>query len=438
MQRKHGLNDYLKKRYIEIWENTPDNFPVFPDTYRVASQMSKELLMSKFTDDIIELFRKFPHINVMDHAQWGSALKGLVYSLGTGVLELGESKMEMLLDGGFSDAASDFMEKARKFDPGLRLDDILQALRNVWVMNCIQKLTGCKVETTPSVFAYSMLYPYTDNYIDCAHIPGENKARINRRLKKRLAGEKITAGSTLEEKLFGLVELIEGQYDRDNYPMVYESLLGIHRAQEESMRQDTEKQESHPGVLGISIEKGGSSVMADAYLVRGDLSDEEASFVFGLGVILQLLDDLQDAADDGKNGHLTIFTGSYPGISPESLTNKMFNFLAGLLDGDTCFTSPAAIEIKELVKKSIVFLMMGAAALNKGIYEAGYLKQLEYHSKLGFEYFRHFYKKISREYGKLKLKFAVNPLEVPMAKAFAMGTLSSRDNIRCLSALSDL
>jgi hypothetical protein len=438
MQIKHGLNDYLKKRYIEIWESTPDSFPVFPDTYRVASQRTKERRMSKFTDDIIALFREFPHINGVDHAKWGSALKGLVYGLGTGVLELGESKMEMLLDGGFCDSASDFVEKARKFDPGLRLDDILQALRNVWVMNCIQKLTGCKVETTPSVFAYSMLYPYTDNYIDCAHISGENKARINSRLKKRLAGEKITAKSTLEEKLFGLVELIEGQYDRDNYPMVYESLLGIHKAQEKSMRQDTGKQGSHPEVLGISIEKGGSSVMADAYLVRGDLSDEEASFVFGLGVVLQLLDDLQDAADDGKNGHLTVFTGSYPGTSPESLTSKLFNFLTRLIDEDVCFTSSVAIEIKRLIKKSIVFLLMGAAALNGNIFEAGYLRMLECHSMLGFEYLRHLHKKISREYGKLKLKFAFNPLEVSMAKAFATGTLSSVNKNRDLSALSDL
>ncbi|MGE5613372.1 MAG: hypothetical protein ACM3XR_03110 [Bacillota bacterium] len=424
MRIRYGLNDHLKKLYIEIWENTPDSFPVFPDTYRAASQRAKERLAGKLTDDAIALFRKFPDIDGTEQARWGSALKRLLYSLGTDVLELGESKMQMLLDGGFCDATSDFMEKARRFDAVIRLDDIFQALRNVWVMNCIQKLTGCRVETTPSVLAYSMLYPYTDNYLDCTRVPEKNKAWINGRLKKRLAGEKITAGSPLEQKLFRLVELIEGQYDRDACPMVYESLLGIHSAQEESMRQDMKKPGSRPDVLGISIAKGGSSVLADAFLVKGDLSDEEASFFFGFGVILQLLDDMQDAAGDKKTGHRTVFTALRPGNSIESLTNKLFNFLTRLLDEDACFTSPAAIEIKELLKESIFFLLMRAAALNKRMYETGYLERLECHSGLGFEYFRHLHKKISREYGKLKLKFAVNPLEVPMAKAFAMGTLS--------------
>lgn len=438
MRTKRNLNYHLKKQYIEIWENTPDSFPTFPDAYRAASQRNKERLMSKFADDVIKLIRNFPDRNGKNRAQWGSALKRLLYDCGTGVLELGSSKMEALLNGGFCDSTSDFIEKARGFDAGIRFDDIFQALRNVWIMNCIQLLTGCKVEVTPSVFAYSMLYPYTDNYLDSASVSRTSKTRINRRLGKRLAGEKITAESSLENKLFRLVEMIESQFDRSVYPMVYESLLGIHSAQEKSMRQDMRKPGSRPDVLDISIEKGGSSVMADAYLVKGDLSDDEASFVFGFGVTLQLLDDLQDAFDDGKIGHLTVFTGHCPGIFPESQTNKLFNFLMKLLNEDACFTSPTAIEIKELVKKSIVFLLLQAAALNKGMYEAGYLKRLECHSKLGFEYFRHFNKKISREYGKLKLKFAVNPLEVSMAKAFAMGTLSSERNIRGLSALSGI
>jgi hypothetical protein len=280
MKRKYGLNDYLRKKYIEIWEKTPDNFPVLPDMYQVSLQKAKERLADEFTDEAIALVRKFPDISGTDHAQWGSALKKLVYGFGTDVLGFGESTMEMLLNGGFCDASSDFMEKARQFDAGLKLDDIFQALRNVWVMNCIQKLTGRKVEITPSVFAYSMLYPYTDNYLDCAHVPMRSKARMNSRIKKRLAGKEIAAGSALEKKLFRLIELIEGQYDRDNCPLVYESLLGIHSAQEESVRQNIRKPWSRPDVPGISIGKGGSSVLADAYLVKEDLSDEEASFFF--------------------------------------------------------------------------------------------------------------------------------------------------------------
>ena len=75
-----------------------------------------------------------------------------------------------------------------------------------------------------------------------------------------------------EAALWTLVRLIEEQYPRARYPQVFECLLAIHRAQEESIAQLRSR--SHFGdaeVLRMSCAKGGSSVLADACLAHGGL-----------------------------------------------------------------------------------------------------------------------------------------------------------------------
>ena len=44
-------------------------------------------------------------------------------------------------------------------------------------------------------------------------------------------------------------------------------------------------------VLGISLEKGGTSVLADGYLVAGSLTRPQAELAFGFGAYLQIVDD---------------------------------------------------------------------------------------------------------------------------------------------------
>lgn len=76
------------------------------------------------------------------------------------------------------------------------------------------------------------------------------------------------------------------------------------------------------------MEKGGTSVIADGYLVHGVMTEEEALFAFGFGVVcdflptifcyltllfmfnkcLQLVDDLQDTLKDTEVNHQTLFT----------------------------------------------------------------------------------------------------------------------------------
>lgn len=416
----------LRGHYSELWESTSPDFFTLNDKYTVDMQRSKEIAMDRFANEAILLIKGFNGKH--DANLWGSRLKSLVYNCGVDILGLEGSSMRFLLEEGFCDVTSDFTARSREFDACFKIDDIFQSLRNAWIMCCIQRLMMLKVEMTPSIFAYSMLYPYSDNYLDHSPASEAEKKQLNQRFRKRLAGENLMAESILENRLFRLVGIIEEQYPRKRFPMVYESLLGIQTAQERSIQQMDEKNEtsaklSDQSILDISIEKGGCSVLADGCLVKGNLSMEEASFLFGFGVLLQFLDDLQDTREDKKDGHMSIFSSSDTNASSENNTNRLINFTSNILDGDKCFASPESEAIKRLMKKSVLFLMMGAVACNADMYTASYLRQLEEYSPMSFKYLRGFYKKMGREFDKLKIKFAIKPVEVSMAKAFAGGVL---------------
>ncbi|HPP35584.1 MAG TPA: class 1 isoprenoid biosynthesis enzyme [Clostridiales bacterium] len=413
----------LREICIRKWDSTPDVFPVLYKRYTDSDHAANNVRIRKFIDDFAGLVRGFDGKPGEDHVRWGSCLKKLVYDCGVNVAGFDDPDMRLLLDGGFCDATSDFIEQARTFDISLKLDDIFQALRNVWIMNCIQVFLGQRVRITPSVFAYSMLYPYTDNFLDAGSISGTQKQDINSRLEKKLAGERVISETPLENRLFRLVEMIEGQYDRKLFPMVYESLLGIHGAQVRSMRQDIASPLPFEEIKDISAEKGGCSVLADGCLVKGRLSENEATFIFCFGMLLQLVDDLQDAADDRKNGHKTLFTANGGGTSAKGITNKLINFTFRLFDNDGIFAGSTAIRMKKVIKDSIILLVMAAAASNSSMYEKTYLKDLEEYSPVDFKTLLDCRKRINREYAKLKIKLTVKPLEVQMAKAFAAGTL---------------
>jgi hypothetical protein len=412
----------LKRICLSMWDSTPDSFPVPNWSYTDSDRAANYARMKRYIDEIIRLIKGFDGKAGEDPVRWGSCFKKLLYECGVSLEVFDDHDMKLLLNGGFCEVTSDFIEQARTFDLSFKLDDMFQSLRNVWIMNCIQVLMGMSIRITPSIFAYSMLYPYTDNFLDTDGVSETQKQGTNDKLEKRLAGETVRSETPLENRLFRLVEMIERQYDRKRYSMVYESLLGIHAAQVRSMRQDSVSPLSWDEIMDISADKGGCSVLADGCLVKGSLSDGEAVFIFCFGLLLQLADDLQDAAEDRRNGHNTIFTAKN-GTSVQGLTNRLINYSCRLLDNDRVFAGNNADQMKRIIKDSVILLIMGAAACNSSLYEKAYLNELEKYSPLGFKTMRECYKRINREYSKLKVKLAVKPLEIRMARAFARGIL---------------
>ena len=136
----------------------------------------------------------------------------------------------------FIKATKEFISSSKKFDKNLSYEDIGQAMRNLWIVNMLQQAFGEEIKFTNAIFGYSMLYPYTDNYLDSIEVNKDKKIEFNNRFTKRLGGEKIIANNYHEEQVYRLVQLIEDDFDRENYPEVYRSLKLIHSAQINSLR----------------------------------------------------------------------------------------------------------------------------------------------------------------------------------------------------------
>ena len=76
-----------------------------------------------------------------------------------------------LLTDGFLPTGTQFAQWARRFDSGLTMADTIQACRNAWTVCGIQPLLGDRMRMTPSILGYSLLYPYSDNYLDSEKSP---------------------------------------------------------------------------------------------------------------------------------------------------------------------------------------------------------------------------------------------------------------------------
>jgi hypothetical protein len=224
----------LLERFTRIWWECPTVPPDLGRKYDIRRQLENE----KRTDQALAVLDE-----AMLHTRsngWNkeATLRKLIdmfYDYTQDVFGFEPSQMQSLRTFGFEDALRRFAEMARQFDSSVSIADIYQAGRNLWSMNFVQLLLGLPVEVTPSAFAYSMLYPYTDNYLDDPHIGEEAKRQFNRRFAQRLEGENVAPLNEREERIFRLVGMVESQFERRHNPLVYDSLLAIHKAQNRSL-----------------------------------------------------------------------------------------------------------------------------------------------------------------------------------------------------------
>jgi hypothetical protein len=313
------------------------------------------------------------------------------------LLELDKSDLQAVREYGFAEIVLEFAKTAREFDPGLSAEDIYQASRNVWSMNFMQLLVGQPVRMTPAIFAYSLLYPYSDNYLDDPAVPLETKLAFNRRFRQLVSGERIPPANAHEAILADLVARIEGQYDPVAYPQVYESLLAIHQAQNRSL--GLMKPGASPyeiDVLGISFEKGGTSVLADGYLVAGSLTGGQQEAMYYYGVFTQLMDDLEDILPDLREGRLTIYSQSAGRWPLDAVTNRTIHFGRGLLDSLDGHGGPESAAFKRLIRRCINPLLIASAGEGGRFYSRAYLRELEAHSPVRFAFLSRQRKKLAR------------------------------------------
>jgi hypothetical protein len=317
-------------------------------------------------------------------------------------LDLGPDAVD-LLTGGFLPAGIQLARWARRFDPDLSQIGIVQAVRNAWTACGLQPLLGAQLGLTPAILGYSLIYPYSDNFLDQKGITREEKQSFSERFGHRLRGELLPSANAHEASLWQLVSLIERQFPRPLYPVVFASLLAIHGAQAESIAQiDACDGFDEDELLRITCGKGGTSVLADAYLVRGGLTARQAEFIFGWGVLLQLGDDLQDIAEDLQRESLTLFTRAVrAGGRLDLLVAQLLNF------SDTVFAQLDALPrgdaiFKDFLRMSWHSLILMAVAQHPEFFSPGFAAGLEAHSPFRFAFLRARRERLTRRAGALK------------------------------------
>ena len=374
---------HLTSRHITAWDETPESVPEFSMRFTDREQLENERR--------VELhLRKFPHsftaYNDMQEKDQGQ-LRRRVKSA---ILRLPFFSQDFLDDQFFESsekATGSFVHAAREFDSSITENEIHQALRNLWVFNSIQLMFGEPILCTPSSFAYSLLYPFTDNGLDNAsRTEAEKKALLHWLTQWFERGECATPDD-LTAKIARLLQMIEEQFPPSEFPDVHNSLFAIHCAQRKSlMLHDVLPDTDEPGLFAITVEKGGTSVLADGYLVKGQLSITQADILFAYGVLLQFVDDLQDLEEDGIAGHSNPFSRAMARGQLDNITCRLIHF------GRSCAVMLDELEssnngsIRRMIEGSCTFLIAEAVARQKEFYSRSFLQKFERATPFRVEY----------------------------------------------------
>ena len=374
----------LNQHFIDVWWECDMGLPDLGPRYTSQAQTQNEKHLRRFLDEVDRALSNPPRSR--EEVQRLQVRLGAAFrALAEETLGFTAGQLDLLPSQAFSGVSEEFVRMARAFDPDLSGEDIYQAGRNAWTANGLQWLMGLPVQNTSSIFAYSLLYPYTDNYLDDPSITVATKLAFNERFRQRLAGDVMAPADTQERVIFDLVAMIEKQYPRVGHPAVFESLLDIHYAQVRSLK--LMQRAAAPGevdVLGLSFAKGGTSVLADGYLVRGSLDQAQRQYTYGHGIFAQLLDDMEDVEQDSQAGRLTLYSQPAGHWSLDALANRTFHFGRNVLMGLDCFDVEE--PVRELISRGADLLLIDAIGRMDRYYSRTYLRELEAHSPFRFSF----------------------------------------------------
>jgi hypothetical protein len=365
----------LRDDHVRLWAETPAVMPTLGPPVGWLRRASNEHAARRLVDALAAGVDRLPD-GERERRAWREAVRERLQRFGEERLSWPIGYRRLLFGDDFLAASRAFAREARAFAPDLPIESLGQALRNVWIGNSLQMRLGLPIGLGPGLFAYSMLYPLTDNLLDDPALDGRAKRAFNDRFGRRLAGLPVRAAAESETAVFELVRRIEGEFPRDAFPDVHESLLAIHRGQVRSLGQQDDPRLSDGEVLDISFEKGGASVLADAYLVAGGVGRADERFAFGYGTFLQLLDDLQDVAVDLEASHQTVFTRAARRGPLDQPAARLARFIDRVLDGEP-LAGVDAEERRDLVRRNCRMLLVAAVAEERERFSRGFRRAIE-------------------------------------------------------------
>lgn len=302
------------------WEASPSHFPTFLTPY----PMTQQCLNEAWLDDIMQAAE-----GVNQNKRKAEALmkRFILEEPLLGIRSLGQDTLDSFLAG-----VKSFVMLSRAFDPSLSQENLFQAFRNYSVYAVFLMLNDLPQQCHDGILSYSLLYPYTDNFLDEPGRTAAQKQSMNQLIQQKLLNRPHEAPASAEEKKISqLLDRIAKKYPHAQYPLLYQSLLLIYDAQLASMLQlDQNRPYAAEEILSISIYKGSTSVLTDRCLVPLPLTKEELPFYLGLGFFLQLCDDFQDITEDTAAKSRTLFTQASDESERISLLHKLFHYLNNL------------------------------------------------------------------------------------------------------------
>lgn len=201
--------------------------------------------------------------------------------------------------------------------------------------------------------------------------------------------------------------------------------MTIHAAQVKSLElvsQDMSPYEKD--VLGISFEKGGTSVLTDGYLIAGDLSLEQAQALFGFGTFTQLMDDMEDVRTDIQENRASLFSISAPYWHLDQLCNRFFHFGRKTISALDQFDGHYASRMTNLISQCIDPMLLGSLSQSTGYFSKTYIHELETHLPFRFKCINRQHERLSNQQRTLIKLVEESLLAGEQAGNFHFGKLS--------------
>jgi len=356
------------------WLAAPDSFPVFLTEISKETKTQNEQYMQAVSDDFRKLLKSFP-MNPKARGKWKQKTLGMLENVLCEETMIGvHHVMDQQTMDAFQDELRDFLRHVRAFAPELSMEGIGQAVRNYVVYAMFNEINQMKPGFSMAGFGYSMLYPFTDNYIDSPEYSDREKIAYNRIIRDKIEGKEVHPITLHQQKTCELLSAIESEYPRDSDATIFTLLALMLEAQEKSIRQQNRGAAlSAEERLDISLFKGGLSVLIDRFLVKKEIAEDDLLFYFGFGFFLQLADDLQDIKEDSMQGHQTLFTVDLRCEQEEKIVNRMLHFVHRMMHAYQAENEP----FKYFILSNCDQLIFSSIVGSKEYFSREYLDTLE-------------------------------------------------------------
>jgi len=202
------------------------------------------------------------------------------------------------------DCAEGMREREKKYGHELFTPAVVaRASYNVMAMRLFAQANGKPCPPNDAMYALALLHPLTDDCFDKGTADRQTVSGITRKLQ----GMDVPARNRSEAAIYGLVNDMYAAYPASEHPTLVHILQRLHGAQIKAEEQKNPAI-ADERIVDLSFEKGGLSLLAMGYIAFGGLTWKEAAFFYEGGTVFQLIDDLNDLAEDMADGVNTLWT----------------------------------------------------------------------------------------------------------------------------------